>query len=146
MSILSAMFGIPFDAAGRERAFQGAIGDLKGAQAFAHVLSGIQHNTEKASALLSAQGMFAVACVFALEHRWPPVPTLGAILLLLLGAMLAMSILRSSASPFANATGADPVRGAFALLVSRMIRFNLALYMTFLSIYREAVAALGFVL
>lgn len=144
MSILSAIFGVPLDTAGRERAFRNVIGSLTGPHAFAHVLGGVQHNTEKAGALLAAQGMFAVACVFALDHHWPPVPTLAATLLLLLGAMLAMSILRSSASPFAG--DADPGRGAFDLLVSRMIRFNIALYMTFLSVLLLAVAALSYVL
>ncbi|HJW42270.1 MAG TPA: hypothetical protein VJ476_13730 [Rhizomicrobium sp.] len=146
MSILSTILGIPLDAAGRERAFRSVIGDLKGTHAITHVLTGVYHNTEKAGALLAAQGMFAVACVFALDHHWPPMPTLGAILLLLLGALFAMSILRSTASPFVGETDADPVRGAFDMLVSRMVRFNVALYLTFLSVLLVAVAALGFVL
>jgi len=145
MSVLSAIFGIPLDRKAREAAYRAMTGDIRGPQAFAHMLSGVQHNTEKAGALLASQGMFAVACVFALDHQWPLAPTLGATLLLLAGAMLAMSILRSSASPFLAAQ-ADPARGAFDLLVSRMVRFNLALYMTFLSVLLLAIAAMSLVL
>jgi hypothetical protein len=144
--LFSAILGIPFSRQEREKIYTNMIGDLTGSAAFAHVLTGLQHNTDKAGALLAAQGMFAVACVFALDHHWPPVSTLFAILLLLLGAMLALSILRSTASPFRARQGSEPARVAFDLMISRMIRFNVALYMTFLSVLLVAVAALGFVL
>ncbi|MBS0472720.1 MAG: hypothetical protein JSR60_16730 [Proteobacteria bacterium] len=144
MSILSAILGFPFDKTERERVYRNLVGDKDGAQALAYILTGVQHNTEKAGALLAAQGMFAVACVFALDHGWPAAPTLAATFLLLAGALLAMSILRSSASPFLGA-GAELTRNAFNLLLMRMLRFNLALYMTFLSVVLLAAAAFAFV-
>lgn len=55
-----------------------------------------------------------------------------------------MSMLRSTSGPFNVATEADVGQKAFAILLSRMIRFNLALYMTFLSILLLGIAALSF--
>jgi hypothetical protein len=132
MPILDTILGIPFDEEARERAFENLVGDLKGGEAFTRILAGVQHNTEKAGALLAAQGVFIVACTFAIDHGWPRLPVLSAILLLSLGALLAMSILRSTSSPFHRQT--DPARAGYSVLISRMIRFNLALYMTFLSV------------
>lgn len=109
-------------------------------RAFERILGGMQHNTEKAGALLAAQGIFAVACTYGIDHGWPKIVSIPAILLLLFGALLAMSMLRSTAAPFTHGDG-EISRRAFDLLVSRMIRFNLALYMTFLSVILLGVAA-----
>ncbi len=109
-------------------------------RAFERILGGMQHNTDKAGALLAAQGIFAVACTYGIDHGWPKILSIPAILLLLMGALLAMSMLRSTAAPFTRESG-NIARVAFDLLVSRMIRFNLALYMTFLSIVLLGIAA-----
>jgi hypothetical protein len=114
-------------------------------RAFERILGGMQHNTDKAGALLAAQGIFAVACTYGIDHGWPRLLAIPAILLLLVGALLAISMLRSTAAPFTQETG-NVSRKAFDLLVSRMIRFNLALYMTFLSIILLGAAALSDVL
>jgi hypothetical protein len=143
---LDTIFGIPIGKANRERAYRNAAGDLKPADAFARILGGMQHNTDKAGALLAAQGIFTVACTFAIDHGWPRLPALSAILLLLLGALLAMSILRSTIAPFHTGSEAEVPRIAFRLLISRMVRFNLALYMTFVSILLLGMAAVSFVL
>ena len=111
-------------------------------RAFERILGGMQHNTEKAGALLAAQGIFAVACTYGIDHGWPKIISIPAILLLLVGALLAMSMLRSTAAPFTREAG-NVARVAFDLLVSRMIRFNLALYMTFLSILLLGAAAIS---
>jgi hypothetical protein len=140
------IFGIPTGKQDRERAYRNVVGDMKPADAFARILGGMQHNTDKAGALLAAQGIFAVACTFAIDHGWPRLLALSAILLLLAGALLAMSILRSTAAPFHAGSEADVPRIAFRLLISRMIRFNLALYMTFVSILLLGIAAVSFVL
>src|SRR6185437_4215387 len=56
----------------------------------------VQHNTEKAGALLAAQGIFIVADTFALDHGWPKIQILVSLVSLVVGAFLVMSILRST--------------------------------------------------
>jgi hypothetical protein len=146
LDLLSRILGVPLTAEGNKRAFKNVIGDLTGHQAVAHILAGVMHNTEKAGALLAAQGMFVLAGTFALDHGWPKLLVLASLLLLVTGAMLAMSILRSTAGVFRDASeAANPLWRMFYLLRSRMIRFNIALYLTFLSTALLALAALMFV-
>ena len=142
--LLTAVFGVPPSRAGRDHAYSSVVGDLDDMRAFERILVGMQHNTEKAGALLAAQGIFALACTYGIDHGWPKMFSIPAIVLLLTGALLLMSMLRSTAAPFARERG-NIARTAFDLLVSRMIRFNLALYLTFLSILLLAAAALSFV-
>jgi hypothetical protein len=139
-NLLASIFGVPPSRAARDRAYTSIVGDLDEMRAFERILGGMQHNTDKAGALLAAQGIFAVACTYGIDHGWPKMLSIPAILLLLMGALLAMSMLRSTAAPFTQETG-NISRKAFDLLVSRMIRFNLALYMTFLSIVLLGMAA-----
>ena len=142
--IFATVFGVPPSRAERDRAYSSIVGDLDDMRAFERILGGMQHNTEKAGALLAAQGIFAVACTYGIDHGWPKFLAVPAILLLLIGALLAISMLRSTAAPFTRGSG-NIARVAFDLLVSRMIRFNLALYMTFLSILLLAAAAASFI-
>lgn len=146
MRLLGTVLGTPLGEQERSRIYANLVGDLNDSQAFMQVLSGMQHNTDKAGALLAAQGIFAVACTFAIDHGWPRPLALTAILLLLIGALLAMSILRSTAAPFSDGESRRTARIAFDLLAARMIRFNPALYLTFLSIVLLALAAIAFVL
>ena len=141
-NLFAAVFGVPPSRAARDRAYSSVVGDLDEMRAFERILGGMQHNTEKAGALLAAQGIFAVACTYGIDHGWPKIVAIPAILLLLMGALLAMSMLRSTAAPFTHGSGKIS-RMAFDLLVSRMIRFNLALYMTFLSIVLLGAAAIS---
>jgi len=143
-NIIATVFGVPPSRAERDRAYTNIAGGLDDMRAFERILSGMQHNTEKAGALLAAQGIFAVACTYGIDHGWPKILAIPAILLLLMGALLAISMLRSTAAPFTRGSG-NVARAAFDLLVSRMIRFNLALYMTFLSILLLAAAAVSFI-
>jgi hypothetical protein len=138
----ATVLGMPPSRAARERAYSSIVGELDEMRAFERILGGMQHNTEKAGALLAAQGIFAVACTYGIDHGWPKIVAVPAILLLLVGALLAMSMLPSTASPFTHEAGKIS-RRAFDLLVSRMIRFNLALYMTFLSIVLLGAAAIS---
>jgi hypothetical protein len=106
----------------------------------------VQHNTEKAGALLAAQGIFIVADTFALDHGWPKIQILVSLVSLVVGAFLVMSILRSTMRMYRRRVeGAEPMRAIYNLLISRMIRFNSALYLTFLSILLLAIAAMSFV-
>lgn len=147
LEFLGRILGVPLTAEDNDRMFKNVVGDLTDHQAVAHILAGVMHNTEKAGALLAAQGMFVLAGTFALDHGWPKLLVLVSLLLLLTGAMLAMSILRSTSGVFRDApkTANPPIRRMYNLMRSRMIRFNIALYLTFLSTVRLALAALMFV-
>jgi hypothetical protein len=74
---LDTIFGIPIGKEHRERAYRNVVGELRPADAFARILGGMQHNTDKAGALLAAQDIFAVACTFAIDHGWPRLPALA---------------------------------------------------------------------
>jgi hypothetical protein len=138
-------FGIPASDE-REITLQNAIRGLDAAAAVERIRDGVQHNTEKAGALLAAQGIFIVADTFALDHGWPKVPILVSLASLVAGAFLVMSILRSTMRMYRHRIeGVEPVRLIYDLLLSRMVRFNLALYLTFLSILLLAIAAMSFV-
>jgi hypothetical protein len=142
--MFSALFGIP--AAGeRETALQNATRGLDGVAAVERLRDGVQHNTEKAGALLAAQGIFIVADTFALDHGWPKIPILVSLVSLVAGAFLVMSILRSTMRMYRHANeAADPLRLIYRLLLSRMVRFNCALYLTFLSILLLGIAAVSY--
>jgi hypothetical protein len=82
-SIFATIFGVPPSRAERDRAYVSVVGDLDDMRASERILGGMQHNTEKAGALLAAQGIFAVACTFGIDHGWPKFLAVPAILLLL---------------------------------------------------------------
>jgi len=133
--VLGWLLGTPGSPEERENAFRHIVGDLNATAAAERLRGGVQHNTEKAGALLAAQGIFTVADTFALDHGWPRVPILISLVSLIAGTFLAISILRSTMRMYRHdAERADPVRLIFKMLLSRMIRFNLALYLTFFSI------------
>jgi hypothetical protein len=143
--IFGWIFGIPA-ADERDIAFQNATQGLEGAAALERLRDGVQHNTEKAGALLAGQGLFIVADTFALDHGWPKIPILISLVALVAGAFLVMSILRSTMRMYRHRTESlDPARAVYDLLLSRMIRFNLALYLTFLSVMLLGIAALSFI-
>ena len=129
----------------RETAYRHIVGDLNATAAAERLRGGVQHNTEKAGALLAAQGIFTVADTFALDHGWPKTPILISLASLIAGTFLAMSILRSTMRMYRHRVeGLAPARLVYDLLLSRMIRFNLALYLTFTSVLLLAIAALSF--
>jgi hypothetical protein len=144
--IIGFIFGTPGSAEERETAYRNLIGNLDPISAAERMRGGVQHNTEKAGALLAAQGIFTVADTFALDHGWPQIPILISLGCLIFGTFLAMSILRSTMRMYRHKSDQrDPVRMIFAMLLSRMIRFNTALYLTFLSILLLGIAAASFV-
>jgi hypothetical protein len=139
------IFGIPA-ASEREAAFRNATRGYEGFAAVDRLRDGVQHNTEKAGALLAGQGLFIVADTFALDHDWPRIPILLSLVCLVAGAFLVMSILRSTMRMYRhNPEHTDPARAVYDLLLSRMIRFNLALYLTFASVLLLGIAAMSFV-
>ncbi len=143
--VLALLLGTPATAAERENAFHNIVGGLATHAAAERLRGAVQHITEKAGALLAAQGIFAVADTFALDHGWPRWPLLASLAILIAGTFIAMSILRSTMRMYRHREDkADPVRLIFAMLESRMIRFNIALYLTFLSILLLGIAAASY--
>lgn len=139
------VFGIPASSE-HEATLQNLAAGLDQVAASERLRNAVQHNTEKAGALLAAQGIFIVADTFALDHGWPKIQILVSLVSLVVGAFLVMSILRSTMRMYRHRVeGAEPLRAIYKLLISRMIRFNSALYLTFLSILLLAIAAMSFV-
>lgn len=138
------VFGIP--ARGEhDTTARNIAGGLDQVAAAERLRNAVQHNTEKAGALLAAQGIFIVADTFALDHGWPKIQILVSLVSLVVGAFLVMSILRSTMRMYRHRVeGAEPVRAIYNLLISRMIRFNSALYLTFLSILLLGIAAVSY--
>ena len=143
--IAGFLFGTPGTPEEHENAFRHIVGDLNPTAAAERLRGGVQHNTEKAGALLAAQGIFTVADTFALDHGWPPIPILTSLVSLVVGTFLAMSILRSTMRMYRHASEhADPVRMIYNMLLSRMIRFNTALYLTFFSVLLLGATAVSY--
>ena len=100
----------------------------------------LSHITQKSGALLAAQAIFVVVDTYGIEHHWPRLAVLASTLMLVLSSLIVMTNLRSTflASP---PTIEDPAQlelesiAQTARLASlRGARFNIALYLTFLSI------------
>jgi hypothetical protein len=107
----------------------------------------ITHITGKSGALLQAQGIFVVVGTYALDRGWPPALVLSSMLLLIIAALAVMTNLRSiyiglDATETANerAEFENVVRTA-ELAAWRAALFNVALYMTFLSILLLGIGA-----
>lgn len=146
LRILEVLLGAALTPEGRDGAFRTMFGNRSPTEAADFLRWGAGHNTEKAGALLGAQAIFVVVDTFALERDWPKTPTLASLFLLLAAALILMTALRSTMAAWRPERGPEgQLRHMFNMIVSRTIRFNVALYMTFLSIVLLAVAAFSFV-
>jgi hypothetical protein len=148
MSLLSSILGVPVSAADRDLVFERMKQGRSPEEALNFFRDGAQHNTHKSGALLGAQGIFAVVDLFALDHGWPRAPVFAAMFAMLLGALLVLTNLRGTLGPYMRVPRAedmDPVRRTFELVRVRSVRFNIALYLTFLSIVLLAAAAIALI-
>lgn len=149
MTLLSKLLGIPMTARERDAVFAEIARGRSPENVLAFFRDGAQHNTAKSGALLGAQGIFVVVDIFALDHGWPQSLVLAAALAMLAGALLVMANLRGTLMPYLKAasSGAGPApaseRATYELVLARSLRFNLALYLTFLSVVLLAICALG---
>lgn len=99
----------------------------------------LAHLTQKAGALLAAQAIFIVVVTWGTEHGWPRVMALISVLLLVVAALLVLTLLRSIYMPSPRIDDAEAYAFEDSLSVARVLasrgpRFNIALYMTFLSV------------
>jgi hypothetical protein len=137
---LASMLGAPSDP---QRAFTAVLGERSHAAAIDFLFQGVTHHTIKSGALLTAQGMFAVVDTYAVDHGGSATLMFPAMILLLTGALLAMTILRSTAGTFKPGVSQEEVAAhIFGIIIGRMVRFNLALYMTFVSVILLLIATI----
>ena len=134
--LFARVFGVPHGVAGREAAFAALIGRRSPEETQELLRNSATHNTEKSGALLAAQGIFVVD-IFAIDNGWPRTIVLTSLVLLVTASLVVMTNLRSTLGAYLNTQAAparDPTSHIFAMIMSRTIRFNVALYLTFLAI------------
>jgi hypothetical protein len=141
---LELLFGVPLTREDRLSGFNRMIGGRSASEAADVMRWSAGHNTEKSGALLGAQAIFVVVDTFALERGWPKPAMLAALFLVLAAALILMTNLRSTMMAYRQKEGAEPNWHIYSMILSRTIRFNSALYMTFLSIVLLGIAALSF--
>jgi hypothetical protein len=106
----------------------------------------LSHLTQKAGALLAAQAIFIVVDTWGMEHGWPRLAVLVSVVLLVISALIVLTLLRSIYTPAPrtddHATFVfEDIVGVARILTSRAARFNIALYMTFLSVVLLGIGA-----
>jgi hypothetical protein len=146
LRLLEILLGAPLTREGQDGTFKAMAGDRSDRETADFLRWGAGHNTEKSGALLGAQAIFVVVDTFVLERGWPKAPTLASLFLLLAAALVLMTNLRNTMQAWRLERGPEGQnRHMFNMNVLRTIRFNIALYLTFLSISLLAVAALRFI-
>jgi hypothetical protein len=107
----------------------------------------IWHITAKSGALLQAQGIFVVVATYALDKGWPAWVALSSMLLLIVAALALMTNLRTvfigidPNEPASERAEFENIVRTAALTGRRGVVFNLALYLTFLSVLLLGVGA-----
>lgn len=99
----------------------------------------LSHLTQKAGALLAAQAIFIVVDTWGMEHHWPRIAVLVSIISLVIAALIVLTLLRSIylPSPRVDDPETFAMEDIFAIsrvMASRAAKFNIALYLTFLSV------------
>jgi hypothetical protein len=144
--LLELLFGVPFTRE-RLRAEAELFVRARDVHAVRAMLNEqIWHMTGKSGALLQAQGIFVVVATYALDKGWPSWVALSSMLLLIIAALAVMTNLRTvfiGIDP--NETGEraefeNVVRTA-ELTARRGVLFNVALYLTFLSVLLLGIGA-----
>ena len=111
---------------------------------------GLSHLTGKSGALLQAQGIFIVVATYALDQGWQRYLALSSLLLLIVAALAVMTNLRSvfiGLDPNQIDAGRAEIENAVRTAeigARRGALFNIALYLTFLSVLLLGVAAIVF--
>lgn len=106
----------------------------------------LAHLTGKSGALLQAQGIFVVVATYALDQGWPRYLALSSVLLLIVSALAVMTNLRSvfiglDANVERERAEIENLMRTAEIASWRGALFNLALYLTFLSILLLGIGA-----
>ena len=145
LRLLELLLGVPLTREDRLTALNRMVGGRSPLDAAEILRWSAGHNTEKSGALLGAQAIFVVVDTFVLERGWPKSAVLAALFLVLAAALTLMTNLRSTMMAYRQKENIEPNWHIFSMLMTRTVRFNIALYLTFLSILFLVVAALSFV-
>jgi len=106
----------------------------------AEISDQLAHLTQKAGALLAAQAIFLVVDTWGLDHNWPRAAVLVSIASLVVAALIVLTLLRSIYLPSPrvddeSAFAFEDIFQSGRVMASRAARFNVALYLTFLSLF-----------
>jgi hypothetical protein len=148
-SLLEGAIGIPLSRARRRQEIEDHLSYRDVHTYRAIVSENVTHITQKSGALLAAQAIFLVFQSYGIDHGWSRGVVLVSMLMLMFAAMLVMSNLRSVWLPSADVR--DDQRAAEHIAIMQLTelasmrgaRFNIALYLTFLSVILMAIAAVG---
>jgi len=146
-NLFASLIGVPASKA-RVRAEVETFAKARDVHAMRAVMNeNLAHLTGKSGALLQAQGIFVVVATYALDKGWPRYFTLSAVLLLIVAALAVMTNLRSIFIGL-NPQEGDSHRAELENLIRtaeiaswRGALFNLALYLTFISVLLLGIAA-----
>jgi len=113
----------------------------------AEISDQLSHLTQKAGALLAAQAIFLVVDTWGMDHNWPRAAVLVSIASLVVAALIVLTLLRSIYLPSPrvddeNDFAFGDILQSGKVMASRAARFNVALYLTFLSVFLLGVSAL----
>lgn len=139
-SMLDRLFVVPFSDARLREAIESHL-RFRTVDAIRETLSeNNSHITQKSGALLAAQAIFLVVDTYGLDHGWPRIAVLVSVVALIISALILMVNLRTVYMATASET-AEPAELERASLMqigslasARGARFNVALYLTFLSV------------
>ena len=148
-SLLERAIGVPLSRARRKQEIEDHL-KYRDAQSYRAIVSeNVSHLTQKSGALLAAQAIFLVFQSYGIDHGWSRIMVLVSMLMLMFAAMLVMSNLRSVWLPSSRPSDGEGVAEHIAIIQlsdltsMRGARFNVALYLTFLSVALMAIAAVA---
>jgi hypothetical protein len=139
-SVLERLFLLPFTEARLRAAIDSHL-RFRSADAIRATLSeNNSHITQKSGALLAAQAIFLVVDTYGLDHGWPRIAVLVSVVSLILSTLILMINLRTVYMEAAEHTSdAAEMERVSLMQIGRLAgtrgaRFNIALYLTFLSV------------
>jgi hypothetical protein len=147
-SLFERLLGVPFTHARRREEIESHLRFRNPPDMRATMSENLSHITQKSGALLAAQAIFIVVDTYGIDHGWPRSATVISILTQILAALLVMLNLRTVYLE-APRTIDDPAELEKESVVQiatlagvRGARFNVALYLTFLSVLLMGFGAL----
>lgn len=139
-SALDRLFVLPFNDARLREAIESHLRFRTADDIRATLSENNSHITQKSGALLAAQAIFLVVDTYGLDHGWPRIAVLVSVVALIISALILMVNLRTVYMEAASDT-VEPTELERASLMqigrlagTRGARFNIALYLTFLSV------------
>jgi hypothetical protein len=139
-TLLERLFGVPVTRQEQREAIDAHL-NLRGAAGLRSALSdNISHVTQKSGALLSAQAIFLVVDTYGGDHGWAREAVIVSIVTMVLAALIVMVNLRTVyLGVIVGIDDPDEMERAALLQLGRLsssrgLRFNIALYLTFLSV------------